>query len=264
MAVLLRAVSQKNVARRLFREVGKSSDEQGARSTMIEDLEFLAFCQTYRSRANGQLLQDLWVLYETNMQSGGYFVEFGAVDGISHSNTLTLEREFGWSGLLAEPNQDLASALQANRTASVDMRCVWSASGEILQLLVTADPELATIDDRASEDTHSVVRRESSRRIPVESVSLDDLLDCHEVPYVVDYMSVDTEGTELNVLVGFDWSRREIRLVSVEHNHRTDEATLDRLMFSKGYERRFANYSDFDAWYRKRSPRLSQHSGDSG
>jgi FkbM family methyltransferase len=252
MKVLSRAVSQKDVARRLFREVVNSTGEQCSRSIVGENLKFLAFCQVHRSQANGQLLQDLWVLYETAMQSGGYFVEFGAVDGIAHSNTLILEREFGWSGLLAEPNQDLANSLHANRTAKVDMRCVWSASGEILDLLVTADPELATIDGRASEDAHSAIRRKSRRRIPVETVTLGHLLDLHQAPHVIDYLSVDTEGTELELLRGFDWSQRAIRLVSVEHNHRADEASLDRLMFSNGYERRFANFSDFDAWYRKR------------
>ena len=55
----------------------------------------------------------------------------------------------------------------------------------------------------------------------------------------------------MEILTGFDWSKRIIRLVSVEHNFRADEATLDRLMFANGYERRFRNFSTFDAWYRK-------------
>ena len=250
--IVSRVVLHKAVARRLFREVMKSPAERGLPTKQDESLRFLSFCHAHRALANGQLLQDLWVLYETEMLNNGYFVEFGAFDGIVHSNTLILEQKFGWSGLLAEPNPDVASTLQANRTAIIDTRCVWSTSGEILQLLVTADPELSTIDDRASQDTHSACRRESSRRVPVETVSLSDLLDRYEVPAVVDYLSVDTEGTELELLTSFDWSRRKIGLVSVEHNHRADERSLDRLMFSNGYERRFPEFSNIDAWYRKR------------
>jgi hypothetical protein len=98
MAVLLRAVSQKDVARRLFREIARSDGERGSRSGANENLEFLAFCRTHRSIANGQLLQDLWVLYETGMQNGGYFVEFGAFDGIVHSNTLIPELLIPYGG----------------------------------------------------------------------------------------------------------------------------------------------------------------------
>jgi len=226
---------------------GNSSDRQDD-----DALDFIVFCQANRCRANGQILQDLWVLYETDVKHGGYFVEFGAVDGLAHSNTLLLEREYGWTGILAEPNKDMATALRANRTAHIDMRCVWSNSEETVQLLVTDDPEFATIDDQAAEDALSDFRRESSRRMSVETVSLSDLLDHYDAPGAIDYLSVDTEGTELELLSDFNWSQRDIRLVSVEHNHRADEAILDRLMLSNGYERRFRNLSNFDAWYRLR------------
>lgn len=249
--VLTKVVNIPLIIRILFREVVSGVGISSGRGRN-DALDFLVFCQTNRAQANGQLLQDLWVLYETGTQKGGYFIEFGAVDGLAHSNTLLLERQFGWTGILAEPNQDMAPALHANRTAQIDMRCVWSVSGETVQLLVTDDPKFATVDDRASEDMHSSVRRESNRRLSVETVSLTDLLDRHNAPTVIDYLSVDTEGTELEILTGFDWARRDIRLVSVEHNHRPDEATLDLLMCSKGYERRFSNFSNFDAWYRKK------------
>jgi len=251
IAVLAKVVRQPRVARRLFLEVVNDAGNTPPHEC-DDSFDFLVFCRAHRPRANGQLLQDLWVLYETDLKHGGYFVEFGAVDGIAHSNTLLLEREFGWTGILAEPNQDMHAALLANRAAKIDMRCVTSTSGETVQLLVTDDPEFSTIDDRASEDTHSGVRRESSRRLSVETVSLSDLLDRHEAPTIIDYLSVDTEGTELQLLTGFDWSRRDIRLVSVEHNRRADEEILDQLMLSNGYERRFANFSSFDAWYRRR------------
>jgi FkbM family methyltransferase len=260
MAVLARAVSHPRISRRLFFEVVNGTRNTSARQG-DDALDFLVFCQANRGRANAQLLQDLWVLYETNTQFDGYFVEFGAVDGLVHSNTLVLEREFGWTGILAEPNQEMATSLRANRTAQIDMRCVWSTSGANVRLLVTDDPEFATVDDRVTEDMHLSIRQESSRRLSVETVSLDDLLDCHGAPTVIDYLSVDTEGTELELLTGFDWSRRDIRFVSVEHNHRADEEALDRLMLSNNYERRFKNFSGFDAWYRLISPSSqTQHS----
>ena len=65
--------------------------------------------------SNAQLLQDLWVLYELKEKRNGYFVEFGACDGMSLSNTLLLEKTFGWQGALAEPARAWHAALYANR-----------------------------------------------------------------------------------------------------------------------------------------------------
>ncbi len=67
------------------------------------EIEFLAFATKMAPYSNAQLLQDLWVLYELKEKRHGYFVEFGACDGISLSNTLLLEKTFGWQGALAEP-----------------------------------------------------------------------------------------------------------------------------------------------------------------
>lgn len=108
-------------------------------NNISEELRFLAFCGSMRHLAHGQILQDLWVLYELDLKSRGYFVEFGAYDGTSHSNSKLLEEQFAWTGLLVEPNPDMAAALRSGRSAIVDPRCVWDATGETVELLVTDD-----------------------------------------------------------------------------------------------------------------------------
>ncbi len=84
-------------------------------------------------------------------------------------------------------------------------------------------------------------------------LSLADLLDEHRAPETVDFLSVDTEGTELRILRAFDFSRHRPRLIAVEHNGR-DQQELDALMAAHGYERRFRRLSDWDAWYRLLTP----------
>ena len=215
-----------------------------------DEVKFLAFCGSFRHLAHGQILQDLWVLWELDLKLGGFFVEFGAYDGTSHSNTKLLEDGFKWTGLLAEPNPDMADALTRTRSAVVDSRCVWDVTGETVDLLLTGDAELSSVADHAEPDLHSEARRSTAvRTVAVPTVSLNDLLDEHCAPDVIDFMSVDTEGTELRILRGFDFSKRRPRLIAVEHNGRDD---MDALMFANGYERRFRNMSDWDAWYRAR------------
>ena len=166
-----------------------------------DELRFLAFCGSMRHLAHGQLLQDLWVLYELDLMPSGYFVEFGAYDGSRHSNTKLLEDRFGWNGLLVEPNPAVAHTLRLTRSAIVDGRCVWDVSGDTVELVVTGDAELSTVADHAGHDLHSDTRRATAvRRVAVRSVSLNDLLDEYSAPKVIDFLSVDTEGTELRIL----------------------------------------------------------------
>lgn len=219
-----------------------------------DEARFLAFCGSLRRLSRAQILQDLWVLFETDLQPGGHFVEFGAHDGSSDSNTLLLEERFGWTGVLAEPNPDMADALRTSRTATVDGRCVWDVSGDEVELLLTGDSKLSAVASHASRDLHSDTRRRTTvRTVSVPTVSLDDLLDEHQVPEGFEFLSVDTEGTELRILEAFDFARYRPRLVAVEHNRRQpDEQNLDRLMAGHGYERRFPAMSDWDGWYRRR------------
>jgi FkbM family methyltransferase len=201
-------------------------------------------------KSHAQLRQDLWVLHETRHKRSGYFVEFGATDGVHLSNTCLLEREFGWRGILAEPNPAWHAALRQNRKADIDLRCVFGRSGERVAFAATEHPELATIVGYESNDGHRRARQDHSV-VEVETVSLNDLLRQHDAPPDIDYISIDTEGSELDILAPFDFKRWNVALFSVEHNATGMEQELDRLMQRHGYERRYPGISKFDAWYRK-------------
>lgn len=229
------------LSRARFAELTKNRGESN------ETVRFLAFCAVFGSKSRSQLFQDLWVLFETASLTNGFFVEFGADDGVTNSNTLLLEQAFGWKGILAEPNPAQADQAADARNAALDRRCVWSVDGVELELEVGDDPQLST----ASLPGSTGSARENPGFFSVESVSLESLLNDHGAPRHINYMSIDVEGAELPIIEAFDWSSWQIDLVSIEHNGRADEAEIDQLMARVGYSRRFRELSHFDGWYRR-------------
>jgi FkbM family methyltransferase len=213
-------------------------------------LRFLGRMMADGHKSISQLFQDIWVLHETDGMRGGVFVEFGAADGSYLSNSALLERDYGWTGLLAEPAPRWHEALGRNRRTRISHKCVWSVSGETLVFAQTTDPVYSTIKSYAEIDCHSEIRRDA-QEMRVETISLGDLLAEHDMPKQIDYISIDTEGSELDILKTFDFSRWDVRLFSVEYNDAENEAKLDALMADKGYVRCFAKFSTFDAWFKK-------------
>lgn len=82
--------------------------------------------------SKSQINQDIFVLSETSFKRNGYFVEFGATDGITLSNTYLLEKNFDWRGIVAEPLKSKYDILIKNRECHVEDLCVWSESGKVL------------------------------------------------------------------------------------------------------------------------------------
>ncbi len=213
-------------------------------------LRFMAYAVQYARLSHAQIYQDLWVLWETRARRDGYFVEVGACDGIFLSNTLLLERNYGWNGIVVEPNPVFHADLAQNRRCHIDQRCVWQESGERLGFRAVAQPEysvLQRVDPRDDHEAGGV--RANFDLVEVETVTLTDLLLQAEAPKIIDYLSLDTEGAELDILRSFDFDAFDVRLISVEHNYTTRRREITDLLVSKGYRPRYRDATRWDDWY---------------
>ena len=76
--------------------------------------EELIYLLPYIKKSKSQMKQDLFVISELKMQTNGFFVEFGATNGIDLSNTFLLESYFNWTGILAEPAKCCYESLKIN------------------------------------------------------------------------------------------------------------------------------------------------------
>lgn len=198
--------------------------------------------------SKSQIRQDLFALVATEFKRGGYFVEFGATDGYSLSNTYLLEKEFGWSGIVAEPGRMWHQELQANRSASISMACVWDKSGSKIEFSEVTVPELSTAKKFINDDSHANSRKISKSYL-VDTVSLNDLLDEFNAPATIDYLSMDTEGSEFLILSNLDFSKWKFQVITVEHNYAEQRMEIYNLLKSKGYRRVCEEVSQFDDWY---------------
>jgi hypothetical protein len=97
---------------------------------------------------------------------------------------------------------------------------------------------------------HAASRRDG-QRYPVATVSLNDLLAHWSAPRRIDYLSIDTEGSELDILSRLDFAAYDVRLITVEHNFSDRREAIFELLAAHGYVRKFEALSSVDDWYVK-------------
>ena len=197
--------------------------------------------------SGSQLGQDLWVAKRSGGKRDGYFVDIGATDGIHINNTYLLESSYGWKGICIEPDPVAFSKLARNRKALCSNACLWSVTGESLEFILAS--EFGAIAQVAGRDFHAGKRKTfeaAGKTIQVTTTSLNDLLSQQNAPRSIDYISLDTEGSEYEILRTFDFDRWKVALWTIEHNYTSQRARIYELMSAHGYRRVPAK---FDDWY---------------
>jgi FkbM family methyltransferase len=208
------------------------------------------------ANTKSQLGQDLFVLDELGMKQQGYFVEFGVTNGVDISNTWLLEKLFNWNGIVAEPSSYWHKDLHAHRDCHIETDCVWSKSGETLIFnevnteKANYGPELSTIDAFSSVDVHAETRQ-TGKKYQVNTISLNDLLAKYNAPTTIDYLSIDTEGSEFEILSNFDYDKYDVKIITCEHNYTPMREEIFNFLTSKNYKRKFEHLSKWDDWYIK-------------
>lgn len=213
------------------------------------------FCAQNLEFSNSQLLQDLIVSFlqskkisEEDRHEGGFFCEIGGADGIKLSNTYLLENRFHWKGIIAEPARLFKNDLIRNRKSTLSFLCLHNKSGEKLTFNETSDPFLSTIDSYSQNDMHGGLR-ENGTKYEVETITLLDLLKKFDAPKYIDYLSIDTEGSEFEILKNFDFSSFSFGFLSVEHNYSSTREDVYKLLSKHGYERILTEVSMWDDFY---------------
>jgi len=252
---LLLAAGYKVLNESEFKRVYEDLDKANSYIKWSENLPEGNFRNHMRSNllslaSNSQLQQDLVALYVHSLHTDqpGFFVEFGATDGKSYSNTLLLEALFSWSGILAEPARKWKNELKLNRSCVLDFRCVWRESGEMLKFYEVDSAEYSTLAVFSENDQHAGLRNKRKSYF-VETISLEDLMEAHKAPKIIPYLSVDTEGSELDIIKDFDFEKYKFNFITIEHNFSENRDAIFELLNKYGYCRVLPELSEWDDWY---------------
>jgi FkbM family methyltransferase len=182
---------------------------------------------------------------------GGTFVEAGAHDGYTQSNTYYLERERGWSGVLVEAIPELERKARRRRRRSQVVGCA----------LVGPAFEHDTVEVRFGDLMSTIGAEEHARgglavtgrrgySVAAPARTLASVLSASGMDEV-DLLVLDVEGHELEVLAGADWERHAPRFMVIEALDRENQRAAIDLALSARYEPLEA-LSEYDLLYRRR------------
>lgn len=168
-------------------------------------------------------------------QFDGFFIEIGANDGTTQSNTFLLETKNNWNGLLVEPSEKWIDTLKTTRKNSIVERCAISNyTGKILgdfdgSLMSSVNGERLYNDILMATG----VKKEINN-VEVDCYTLTELCKKHNIKNI-DLCSIDVEGHEYSVLDGIDFELLNIKYFVIEV-YKNQEEKIFNLFQSKNYD----------------------------
>jgi len=216
---------------------------------LTKNRNFFKFIIDNRKISKSQIFQDLFSYFFSNLKKNGTFIEIGGGNGVDLSNTYLLEKKFKWKGILAEPAKIWHTNLYKNRSCYIEKSCVWSSSGKIINFSESNVPSYSTIKKFNGNDMHKNIRKDS-KNYKVKTISLADLLKKYDAPKIIDYLSIDTEGSEFEILKNFEFNSYKFNFISCEHNYNSIvRKKINNLLTKNGYKIKYSEYSSYDDWY---------------
>jgi len=210
--------------------------------TFFKKIDNIIKQSTNGARYNGQYEQDKFV-NETFFKNKrkGVFVDIGAYDGVSISNSIFFEKHLGWTGICVEPSPDRFTSLCMNRT-SINMNYAIDTSNGIADFLSTTGytDTLSGLVEYYDERHLNRIRNEinwtggKSEVIPVHTIRMDTLLERFGIRHV-DYMSVDVEGGEMTVMQSINFDKVHIDVIDFEDNFDDVSAPIVKYLENNGY-----------------------------
>jgi len=172
-------------------------------------------------------------------KQNGIFVDIGANDGKTISNTYYFEKKLNWTGICFEPLDEAYKKLQTNRSSINIHGCAFNKTCTDIFYSISGYGEMLSglksqYDDRHLERIERTIAEHGGeiKKIEVNCYDVNETLKNNNF-YKIDFISLDTEGGELNILQAIDFDSFKITAIVVENNYNDD--SIKNFMFNKGY-----------------------------
>ncbi len=172
----------------------------------------------------------------------GFFMDVGAHDGITFNNTMYFELNHNWQGINIEPIKEVYDKLQQNRPKSINLNCAVSdVNGTAKFICNTGYTEmLSGLKNQYDARHYDRLNKEidqmggTTEEIVVNTKTMESICDEHNIKNI-NYLSIDVEGAELNVVKSINFSKVFIDVISFENNYNDVSAPILELLKEKGY-----------------------------
>jgi FkbM family methyltransferase len=171
--------------------------------------------------------------------TNGIFVEIGADDGITFSNTYYLEKNLGWTGLCIEPRENSFKKIIKNRkctclkigiakkTGIQKFLSIEGYSQMLSGILESYDPQHL---DRIKKETEKYGGKATIIDIPC--FTLNSICSKHNISHI-NFLSIDTEGNEYDILSSINFDFLKIDVICIENNYKN--TNIFKLLTSRNY-----------------------------
>lgn len=209
----------------------KKLDETNSKS--YKDINFLL-------ESKSQNGQDLFALLSNNFKRRGIFIEFGAYNGVVFSNTHLLEKQFGWTGILIDPIPSHYEGMKHNRNCKL-----------IHGAITVKHQESVLIEELPASDLSKfATQRKMFKKVhEVKAFTLQEVIDNNLTSNEIDFLSIDIEGEDIEILKSLDLIRYKIKAICVEHNFREGSDKIVDFMYKNGYDLVYGEFSKNDYWF---------------
>lgn len=209
---------------------------------------FLKFIKSWPSiESHSQLFQDFLPLFFLDRKIQGFFVEVGVGNGVDNSNSYMLENQFQWNGILVEPNPVFSSSILKNRKSKLVKMAAGGSDDSEHTLIGTQNGEYSYIKTNFSGKGN---HRKAIFEQVVKTKTLNLILQEAMAPKIIDFLSVDVEGFELEVLKGINFTEWKFKVVCIEHNYNeVKKANIQKILHENGYINMLPYASQFDSYY---------------
>jgi hypothetical protein len=207
-----------------------------------QNKKFFKFIINNKKLSKSQIFQDLFAYFFSDCKKKGTFIEIGGGNGVDLSNTYILEKKFKWRGVICEPDSRLHTNIMTKRKCFLETKPVSNSLNKNIYFYFKG-----LYNSYSSFDSSPSAKK-------LKSISLNNLIRKYQLGKNIDYISIDTEGNELDIIKNFNFKKYNVKIFTIEHNFKKKiRENIYKILKKNNYQRVFRYISYMDDWYIKKN-----------